>query len=150
MKIRTIVLLCCTMALTACGGPYVVRGKVVSSPYQAIDFVDADDERLVPRGLAGAEVRIYRDPGKMNMAQAGRALAGPDGSFQITLSEFGAGWMDEVWRITAARSGFGSAEMILPLPNANAGRQLLIMMTPGYTPPSQDDEQLIDIYEKYR
>lgn len=109
-----------------CGG-YEVRGRVVSGSFGgAVALVDEDDPRLRAEGVGNARITIVRDPGRLNARQVATGVSEADGDFVIALSEFGAGWLDEEWRVQAVRSRIGLAEGLVRMPRPGAGEVLLI------------------------
>jgi hypothetical protein len=112
---------------------------VVEGDYSFIDFVPPDDARLSGPGVASAEVIVHRDADKPNAREVARGRTDGQGVLAIPLSEFGAGWMIEQWRIEAQRGGYQSVDSLLRLPEAKADRRLLIVMVSGYTPPPSEN-----------
>ncbi len=110
---------------------YVIEGKTITGPTPMIAFVDADDPRLDELPVSSAEVLVRRDPDRPGQAESARVFSGNDGTFTVTLDEFGAGWMDEQWEIVARKAGYRSIEHRESLPAADADRVLLIQLTPG-------------------
>jgi hypothetical protein len=134
------------LLLGACGGPYTLRGRVVQGPFSTLDFVAADDARLDEPGLPNVEIEVYRDPDRGNQRVIARQLSRGDGGFEIALDEFGAGWMDELWRITAAARGRQTADLTLALPRGD-DRRLLILLAPGLGPEPNPD--LIEQFRRF-
>jgi hypothetical protein len=128
------------------GGGYALSGRVVRTDSAYATFVDASDPRLEAPGIAGASVRIYRDPETINRSLAGRATTDADGNFTLLLPQFGVGWMDETWHIVISRSQYGNVETTEPLPSSSSGRRLLVSMRRGTSNPSAGEAE--DLYEQ--
>ncbi|MHC5001518.1 MAG: hypothetical protein ACYTJ0_00175 [Planctomycetota bacterium] len=137
------------LTLSGCSA-YTLRGKVVQSDFGTISFVDSDDERLSGKGLGSVEVKVYRDPTRPNTELVARALSDGEGNVSIPLAAFGAGWMVEQWRITATRGGHQTVDLITALPAASDNKSILIMLAPGYSPPSREDEDLMQLYREFK
>ncbi len=116
------------LPLAGCG--YTIHGRVVRGEMGIIDWMpgpgDASGEPV-----AGAVVTVVRDPNGMHPEEAGRATSGPDGSFTLSVSGFGAGWMDEMWLIKAAKGGVGTAEWTDHLPGSPSGQTLVVTLAPS-------------------
>ncbi|MHC4414207.1 MAG: hypothetical protein ACYS0G_02865, partial [Planctomycetota bacterium] len=76
-------------------------------------------------------------------------LSDLSGRFSIPLDAFGAGWMDEQWRISASKPGFRSADSVLRLAPKKANMQLLIILAPGFSEDPRE-EDLMEDYERFR
>lgn len=112
--------------LSGCAG-YEVRGRVVSGSFGGlVAVVDEGDPRLRAEGVGNARITIVRDPGRLNARQVATGVSEADGDFVIPLAEFGAGWLDEEWRVQAVRSRIGLAEGLVRMPRPGAGEVLLI------------------------
>lgn len=121
------VVLCLSMPLAVGCRSYEVRGRVVGgSSSGTVVVVDENDPRLQSRGVGNARISIVRDPGRLNARQVATGVSEADGDFVIPLSEFGAGWFHEEWRIEAVRSRRGLAEGVVRLPRPGAGQVLLV------------------------
>ena len=129
-------------------GAYTIKGRVVESSVSTLSFVEADDGRLLERGVRGVEIAVYRDPAKPNRERVGRTVTGMDGSFSIPLNAFGAGFLVEEFEINAQRDGYQPVRMSTALPGQK--QSLLIMLAPGRGAPPQGEENLMDVYRKYR
>jgi hypothetical protein len=113
-------------AAGGCSG-YEVRGRVVYGDFGGlVTVVDEDDPRLRGEGVGNARITIIRDPGRLNARQVATGVSEADGDFVIPLSEFGAGWLEETWRVQAVRSRLGIAEGLVDMPAPGSGRVLLI------------------------
>ena len=141
-------LLAALTVLPGCGG-YTLTGRVVQSQFSMITFVPDGDQRLGGAGVPSVTIKVYRDPDRPNTEMVARGTTDANGNFSIPIGAFGAGWMVEQWRITATRAGYESGDVTLTLPGSSDGQRLLVNLTPGYTPPTRDDD-LMKQYEKYR
>ncbi|MCA9290445.1 MAG: hypothetical protein KDA25_04905 [Phycisphaerales bacterium] len=149
MRARSIRLMLLGVLLIVTGGcssGYTLSGRVVRTDSAYATFVDASDSRLEAPGLAGASVRIYRDPETINRSLAGRATTDADGNFTIVLPQFGVGWMEETWHIVISRSQYGNVETTEPLPSSSSRRRLLVSMRRGTSNPSAGEAE--DLYEQ--
>lgn len=114
------------LAALGCGG-YEVRGRVVSGAFGGgVSLVNEGDQRLLAEGVGNARITIIRDPGRLNARQVASGVSEADGDFTIPMSEFGAGWLDEQWRVQAIRSRLGLAEGLVRMPRPGSGEVLLI------------------------
>ncbi len=113
--------------LVAAGcGAHRVRGRVVEGDFDFITVVSGSDSRLAAPGIGSTRITFTRDPGRLNATQAGSGVSDPEGSFDIEIDAFGAGWMSEEWLVRAVRSRFGFAEGSVRLPKPHSDEQLLI------------------------
>ncbi len=138
--------------LSGCGG-YVLNGRVVrsmSSGESGVRFVALGDSDLDRVGVGGVEVMVTRNPSHRMSAELFTVRTRPDGRFSLSLNAFGAGWMEERWRIESFKEGFENAERVLTLPKSSGERQLLILVSPGSADPPHPRNELMDQYEKYR
>lgn len=145
--------LTCMLMTGGCGitDAYVLEGKVIRGSYSTMAFVSPDDPRLQQSGIGNVQVSIFRDPSKPNREMVARDINLPDGTFSISISEFGAGWMVEEWQIKAGRPQFQTADLIIGLPKAKKNRRLLIMLTGGPSDLGQrDEDDLMELYERYK
>ncbi len=123
--------------LSGCGG-YVLKGRVVEGAGGDIAFVAPDDLRLSEPGLADARITVERDPGRLSAHVAASGVSDLDGRFAISLDAFGAGWMDERWRIEAIKPGFARTSSLQRLDSATRDMRLLIILAPGFSEPRED------------
>lgn len=74
--------------LAGCGG-MKIRGVVLSGPIGRAMVVDARDQRLTTTGVEGVEVQLVRPGAETGggIAPLASATTGPDGRFEITVSE---------------------------------------------------------------
>lgn len=134
--------------VTGCGG-YRVQVVAIESNVTDARFVDPDrvPENAIPIG--DARVTLYRDPGSLRETAAGDVRTSSDGRGTLRIAGFGAGWMDEQWRIEAAAPGYESVTAIRPLPGGGSGLILLIEMPSGASSlPRRDDP--IEDYRRFR
>jgi hypothetical protein len=130
-----------------CGG-YVLQGRAVAGTASGVAFVPADDPRLLERGIADVRISVERDPGSLGSEVVATGTSDGEGRFSIPITDFGAGWMVEQWRIRAARSGCQTSQGDLSL-SGTKGLRLLVIMTPGI-PDAMERENLLEQYERYR
>lgn len=143
----------CVVALVmstsvGCSGGYTLSGKVISGAYTDLEIVPGDDARFSESGVGAVKILIHRDPSALNRSLAATGKSNSDGTFEVPIDAFGAGWMDESWLIQVERNGYRSGEMILRLPTG--GKQLLVTMSSGQSTPHQSREDLWEQYEKYK
>ncbi len=122
---------------SGCGG-YVLKGRVVEGVGGDMTFVAPDDLRLAEPGLPDARITVERDPGRLSAHVAASGLSDLDGRFAVALDAFGAGWMDERWRIEATKPGFAKTSSLQRLASATRDMRLLIILAPGYSEPRED------------
>lgn len=138
------------MVLGGCG-TYTIKGKVLRSGFSDAGFVDADDSSLGGTPLAGVNIALIRDPDKLSKETIGTATSGPDGTFSLPVSSFGAGWLEERWAVRATRGGFQDVEANVALPGSPSGRVLLIQLQQGPSGGMRNEqERIMDEYEQFR
>lgn len=148
--IRSVFIILIACVLTGCGG-YALQGRVVKGRLPMATLVEPDDEALaLGDPVAGAEVSLWRDPGRLNREQVASARAGADGWFTLPVEAFGAGWMEEEWEVRAASGGYQRTEQFITLPMSGGGSRLLIIMTEGPSYPDPRDQDLMDEVDRYR
>jgi hypothetical protein len=138
------------MTMIGCGGGYALRGKVVEGNASIITVTDRSDGQLQHTGISGVQIRIYRNPGRLNQELIASGVSQADGRFEIPIRAFGAGWMDEEWLIETYRSSYRNAEMMLRLPANTNKRPLLIMLARGQAAPFRGRDDVIREIERYR
>lgn len=126
-----------TLLIASCS-PYTLRGRVVQGEASWVTVtdqatVDADEEAPV----AGANVELILDPGKLNRKELGRARTGPNGEFAIEVDEFGAGWLEHDVGLLVIRDGYVSADGYFRLPDTK--RRILVTLQRG-----RDDRRTLD------
>lgn len=114
-----------TLVAAGCAS-HRVRGRVVEGDFDFITVVSGSDSRLAAPGIGSTRITFTRDAGRLNAEQVGSGVSDPEGSFDIELDAFGAGWLSEEWLVRAVRSRFGFAEGSVRLPKPHSGEQLLI------------------------
>lgn len=145
----TVTVLLAAAANSGCAS-YTLRGKVIEGFDSGVVVVADDDPRLEEAGIRDVRINVHRDPDSLGTELIESARAEGDGSFELTLDAFGAGWMDERWLIEAARSGFQNASDMVRLPARPGGRRLLIILSPGRSTPSEHRDELWEEYQQYR
>jgi len=136
--------------LGGCSSGYALRGKVVEGGISTIAAVDRADDRLAEQGVGDVQIRVYRDPGRLSQELAATGVSHADGSFEIAISAFGAGWMDEEWLIQTYREGYANAETVMRLPGDTVRRPVLIQLRRGAASPMRGREDLMEEIERYR
>jgi hypothetical protein len=151
-RLAVLLILVSGLGLTACGGNYALRGKVVAGGYGNVIFLEPGDANFEAEGLAGARVSVYRDPHKPNRARVARGRSGPGGEIDLPIGAFGAGFLEEEWLIEVIRPGFSTLETLVTLPAAGDDRLALIMLMPGAStaPGTETSEDLWEQVERYR
>ena len=115
-------------ALTGCS-PYALRGKVIDGPASAVLIVDQNDPRLARPGLANAAVEVTVDPQSLGRKVLPPELAGGDGSFAVTIDEFGAGALEYDARLVVQHKGFHTTHDVIRIPGGN--KRVLVILAPG-------------------
>ncbi len=126
---------------------YTIEGRVVEGAVSDMTFVLGDDPRLSDPPLSGVRITVERDPGRLSRQMAGTDLSDAHGRFAIVINDFGAGWMDERWRIQASRMRYQTASRDLRLDRSN--RRLLIILATGVSD-APEGEDLIKQFERYK
>ena len=118
------------LLLPGCGG-YVLKGRAVSGDYSSVELVDPDDPRLNGTGTPGVSLELIRDPESLGRKVVSRANSQGDGGIQLSVSEFGAGFLEEQWDLRVLKGGqeFAIARMELPF-NADS-RRILVTIRSG-------------------
>jgi hypothetical protein len=135
------------LLLVGCGG-YTLSGKVISGAYSDLEITSADDSRFSETGVGQVKIMVHRDPLTLNQKLQATGRSHTDGTFEIPISGFGAGWMDETWLIEVERGGYSSGQMIMRLPTGSS--KLLITVSKGPSMPHEPREDLWEQYEKYK
>ncbi len=152
MNARRFVALLIVAALPAalgCGS-YTLSGKIIRGSISTMSLVDPVDSRLSEPGVRHVQIVIYRDPDRLAIRAAGRALSDANGRFNLEVDGFGAGWMEEEWLIRAWRQGFATAELQLRLPAKADPKPLLIVIAPGVSETPAKPQDLMEQYERFR
>ena len=126
---------------------YVLKGHVVQGDISIMSFVRPDDPRLADPPVTGARVTVVRDPENLGAERVGSELSDGYGEFWVPLDAFGAGHLDEVFRISVSRSGYQTANSLQRL-RASDERVLLVILGSGQ--PDAAPEGLLDQYERFR
>jgi len=134
--------------LGGCSSDYVLRGTAIQGPMTGAEIVTAGDERLSAPGVGGARIRLLRDPGLPKETVAATGTTSSDGTFELPVSGFGAGWMDEQWMIEILRSGYQSGRQLIRLPSSK--QRLLVILARGQSMPLPQREDLLETVERYR
>ena len=137
------------LTLAGCGS-YTLQGRVIRGDMSLATFVKPDDARLNAEPVSSVQITVYRDPDKLSSKLEGRAVSATDGSFEIDLSGFGTGWMEEQWLVEASRTRYRNAAWIGTLTGTHRERVLLIMLAPGDATPTREDDNLLKQYEQFR
>jgi hypothetical protein len=136
-------------AATGCG-TYTISGAVVSGDTNAMIFVTSDDARLREPPLANVRLTVQRDPDKLSRKLVATDLSDASGRFTITIDEFGTGWMDEKWLIRATKNGFETTSALYELTPERKKLSLLVIMRPGLSVIPQEDEDLMEEFDRHR
>ena len=88
---------------------------MVEGTAAAVEVVSADDPRLVSRPpLPEVRLALSEDPERLNRREAGGAVSGPDGWFELRPDVAGAGVLRIDAGLEARRKGFAPAAGDLP------------------------------------
>lgn len=145
-----VLVLAISAALLGCSG-YELRGWVVQGEYGDVTIIDRDDPRIEEaQAVANAEIALSRDPGTLGEEIVARTRSDAEGAFRLPVESFGAGWMDEQWRIQSAAAGHRNVDVVLRLPNNPNRRRVLITLPTGTPQPIQGRPDLTEEFERYR
>lgn len=145
----TLLLALMTFALAGCG--YTLHGRVVEGHWSHMTVGDSPQDTAAGSGVRGAQISVYRDPGKLSQKLVASGTSSADGTFAIPLREaFGAGWLEEVWLVQASRQGYTSAEDHITLPIVSANKPLIIILTPGRSAPFAAPDDYHRDLERFR
>jgi hypothetical protein len=141
-------LLAVLAVLTGCGG-YRVQVVAIESSVADARFVDADRVPADALPVGDARVTMYRDPGSLRESAAGDVRTSSDGRGTLRIDGFGAGWMDEQWRIEVTAPGHEAVSVIRRLPGSGERLILLVELRSGASSlPRRDDP--IEEYRRFR
>lgn len=129
---RSVLILCflfIALGLVGCGEPYALRGKVIQGDYSAVMVVPADDPRFDGRGIAGVRLHMQQDPGRPNRETITEAISNEDGSFELIVDRFGAGWAEIDVGVYVRRREYAPAYTSFNLPKESY--RLLVVLSPG-------------------
>lgn len=116
-----------------CASP-ALRGRVIEGDASYLILVSANDPRLEGTGVAGASLMVTMDPMKLNRKTIGSGASGPDGYFEVPISEHGGGFLEIDVAMTARKKGCEPAEGYFRLPGSN--RRVLVVLGPGKDRPT--------------
>ncbi|BAM05265.1 hypothetical protein [Phycisphaera mikurensis] len=127
---RVLLPLLIAQLLAAGCSPYALRGRVVEGAPAGVEVVRADDPRLVSRPpLPEVRLALAENPQRLNRRDAGNAVSGPDGWFELRPDVAGAGVLRIDAGLEARRQGFAPAVGFFPLPGR--GKRVLVTMPVG-------------------
>ena len=131
--------------LAGCVQPYALRGKVVRGDYSAVMVVPSSDPRFNGEGIAGARVHLQENPGRPNRETVTQTFSQGDGSFELVVDRFGAGWVEMNVGAYVRRDGFAPAFTAFNLPKDSY--RLLIVLTEGRDYDMGESRNLTDGFE---
>ncbi len=142
MNNHSVVRVLCGILLSAllcgvigCSGTSSLKGRVVAGDFPVAEFAPADPANpmlLSGDGVGGVRIEVVRDPNRLNREVIAVGTSRADGTFDIMVDAFGAGWMDEQWLFRCTHSRYPVVELLSSMPSANSGRVLRVQMgTPG-------------------
>ncbi len=144
------VLIAVVSVLGGCGS-YVIEGQVIRDGYPDISFVSSGEKVQSNNSIPAASISIFRDPDSLGREQVGTAKSRTDGTFNLTVDSFGAGFLEEKFSIRAVRNGYDDVEVTLRLPGSPGGKRLIVRMVPGASGGIHDEKQrILDQYEQFR
>ena len=114
-----------------CSGTDALRGRVVVGEFPIAEFVraDASDPMLIAgEGVGEVRIELIRDPNRLNRKVVAVGSSRADGSFDIMIDAFGAGWMKEEWLFRCSHPRYPVVELRSSLPSSNSGRVLRVQM----------------------
>ena len=129
-SLMTLAALLIVSGFGGCGG-YVLTGKAVVGAYNSIELVDKDDPRLKDRGTPGVRVEAIRDPDTLGRKTVATASSGGNGDLRLAISEFGVGFLEEMWELNVSMAGANYASNVFRLPFDADSVRLLVMVDPG-------------------
>lgn len=139
------------LVLGGCSG-YRLAGTVTSGGASdlLVGAAGAADADSSASALAGATIRVFRDPDRPSRALVATARSGDDGRFTLELDAFGAGWMDETWSVEAVAPGHVPVSRTLRLPRDPKGRRLVVVLAPGRGDDVRDPQDLRDLEDPWK
>ena len=127
---RFAVLIVIGIQLAGCGA-YTLEGRAVVGDYSGIELVDPDDPRLQGTGSSGMTVEVVRDPESLGRKVVTRATSNGSGAIRVVISEFRAGFLEEVWELRVLRGGSEFAADRVSLPFNPDKKRILVTVRPG-------------------
>ncbi len=124
-------------------GPYTVRGTVIAGNASMVTLVKAGDPRLDLAGLDGAVLELRLDPRSLGSESLGGTATQTDGSFEMPLDVFGAGFLEYELGVLARSPGYNSAEGVVKMPGPK--QRLLIILARGADRYQPKDDPLKDL-----
>lgn len=143
-------LLLLVLPLAGCGG-YSIPIVAVDPGFGTARFVASDAVPSSAQPVAGADISLFRDPGELREELVGRIRTAGDGRANLEVKSFGAGWLEERWRVRVIAPGYENVEAFLTLPRSTDGQVLLIELGEGtsFTPPTDDPwEQYLEFRDR--
>jgi hypothetical protein len=119
-----------SMPLVGCGA-YTLEGRAVVGAYSGVELVEPDDPRLAGTGTAGITVEVVRDPESLGRKVVTRATSNGSGGLRVVVSEFGAGFLEEMWELRVLRGGSEFAADRMSLPFHPGDKRILVTIRPG-------------------
>ncbi|MCH2144023.1 MAG: hypothetical protein MK082_02635 [Phycisphaerales bacterium] len=144
-------LLASMLLVVGCSTHPALKGRVVEAGNGSMEFVsiqDGDPGMIVGRGVTGARIEIVRDPKGLNRKVVARGSSRQDGTFEIPIEAFGAGWMEEEWLFRCTHPNYQMVEFVDALPGGGSSRVLRIDI--GQPGPAGSGGGRIDEAERIR
>lgn len=133
------------VVVSGCVQPYSIEGKVVRGDYSAVMVVPSSDPRFNGPGVAGARVHLQENPGRPNRETITQGFSGADGTFELVVDRFGAGWVEMDVGAYVRRDGYAPAFSAFELPRDSY--RLLIVLTEGRDFDLGESRNLTDGFE---
>lgn len=110
---------------------YVLKGRTVMGDYSTVELVEPDDPRLDDSAVPGVTIEVVRDPMSLGRKTVARATSGGSGAVQVSIGEFGAGFLDEQWEVRVVKNDAEFASNSFKLPFDPESKRILVVIRRG-------------------
>ena len=148
---RALLLLASMILFVGCSTHPALKGRVVETGNGSMEFIsiqEGDPGMIAGRGVTGARIEIVRDPKGLNRKVVARGSSQQDGTFNIPIEAFGAGWMEEEWLFRCTHPNYQMVELVDVLPGVGSSRVLQVNI--GQPGPAGSGGGRIDEAERIR
>ena len=129
------------LILSLFGCSSAIRGRVVVGSLSTLEWVEENDPRLTYPSVPGVSIAVSKSETRRHFEEVGRGMSGGDGSFSIAVNSAGAGFLEEMWLISAQGGKYGSAESTARLPFDYGSKHLLIILEAGSANPGGSNQR---------
>ena len=94
-------------------------------------LLDAFRPRLDDSAVPGVTIEVVRDPMSLGRKTVARATSGGSGAVQVSIGEFGAGFLDEQWEVRVVKNDAEFASNSFKLPFDPESKRILVVIRRG-------------------